>query len=98
MAEQYIKRKTVVDILNSELDDIEPEALQGFPRTVLAQIALKKVLDLIKNTSDSDTLEIVRCKECKNFEDVICGWCRHFEKPITLDDYCSYGERGSDKH
>ena len=93
MAEQYIKRKTVVDILNSELDDLEPEALQGFPRTVLAQISLKKALDLIRNVPDSDTVEIVRCKECKNFENTICGWCRYFEKPITLDDYCSYGER-----
>ena len=57
------------------------------------QIALKKALDLIRNVPDSDTVEIVRCKECKNFENTICSWCRYFEKPITLDDYCSYGER-----
>lgn len=41
----------------------------------------------------ADVVEVVRCKDCDNFEDIICGWCRYFEKPITLNDYCSRGEK-----
>lgn len=34
-----------------------------------------------------DVVEVVRCKDCKGYE-----VCRNM-KPISENDYCSYGER-----
>lgn len=58
--------------------------------------------DELKSISDAaywwnkraDTTEnIVHCKDCKNFTDTLCGWCKEFERPITRDDFCSHGKR-----
>ena len=57
----------------------------------LKQVAewLNTAFDVVK----SDVVPVVRCKDCKNNEYTLCGWCKEFERPITLDDYCSYGEK-----
>lgn len=44
-----------------------------------------------------DTVEVVRCKDCKYFgKDLGYGKhdCKKYEMPYCLEnDYCSYGER-----
>ena len=56
-----------------------------------------KNLTLIKNLatliSESEVIDIVRCKECLLFNRTY-HYCRHFNKmSVNTDDYCSYGER-----
>ena len=46
-------------------------------------------------------VEVVRCKDCKNWGGVIYGGrCKYWSSPLSgithftsLDDFCSYGER-----
>lgn len=52
---------------------------------------------------DTDTIEVVRCKDCKfhreaHYEDegeppYIKHVCKLYKRTMQLDDYCSYGER-----
>ena len=36
------------------------------------------------------SIDIVRCKECVEYDD---DWCMYWQKVINPDDFCSYGER-----
>ena len=38
-----------------------------------------------------DVVEVVRCKDCKHFEQTECPWDEFFV--INVNDYCSRGER-----
>lgn len=38
-----------------------------------------------------DSVEVVRCKDCKHFEQAECPWDELFV--INVNDYCSRGER-----
>lgn len=63
--------------------------------------------DLIRNTvadyedklSAADAVPVVRCRECKHWED--WGACGHTDNgfdspPMGPDDFCSKGERSTD--
>ena len=39
-------------------------------------------------------IEIVRCKDCKHFND---GDCEELPKLVSEDDFCSFAERGTDE-
>ena len=36
------------------------------------------------------SIDIVRCKECVEYDD---DWCMYWQNVINPDDFCSYGER-----
>ena len=45
-----------------------------------------------------DAVEVVRCKDCKHFDEekaLRCGgiWCGYWGTDPDPDDFCSYGER-----
>ena len=48
-----------------------------------------------EDASDVDVVEVVRCKDCKFWnEEKYLGFCSvHQEGGIGEDDFCSYGER-----
>lgn len=56
------------------------------------------ISDFIEEQPEVDVVEVVRCKDCKYYQDNNGGYphpeCRwsHGETP-NEDDYCSYGER-----
>lgn len=77
MPEKYIKAADCEKYFYEHLDDVH----------------IAGAMNAIDEMPAADVAEVVRCKDCDNFEDIICGWCRYFEKPITLNDYCSCGER-----
>ena len=58
----------------------------------------RKVWERLKKYEDSDAVEVVRCKDCKYWQDNNDGYpheeCRwgHGETP-DANDFCSYGER-----
>ena len=40
------------------------------------------------------SIDIVRCKECKRYEEDSVGWyCDRYKRTMQADDFCSYGER-----
>jgi len=58
----------------------------------------RKVWERLKQYEDSDSVSVVRCKDCKYWQDNNDGYpheeCRwgHGETP-DANDFCSYGER-----
>lgn len=51
---------------------------------VIAFDTVKAVLN------DAPSIEIVRCKECLEYDD---DWCMYWQNVINPDGFCSYGER-----
>ena len=61
--------------------------------------AFNVVLNKLKNTPTVDAVEVVRCKDCKHFDEHT-GKCYLFcdseyivELEVDSDHFCSYGER-----
>lgn len=57
---------------------------------------------VINNAPTADVVEVVRCKDCKYYDDGECGYhseskeMRTYERwtvDVNEDDYCSYGKR-----
>ena len=53
------------------------------------------VFDFIRNLPSADVPQIVRCRDCKYFEQdgPYDGWCHGWSGMIVDDGYCSFGER-----
>ena len=51
--------------------------------------------DLIDNAPTIDAVEVVRCKDCDNYDSEI-DWCSVNTTYMTVTDFCSYGERKTD--
>lgn len=62
------------------------------------------ILDLIEKHPIIDAVDVVRCKDCKNWGGIIFGnVCSRWSVPLAgmknctkPDDFCSYGERRCD--
>lgn len=54
----------------------------------------QKATKFLNRIADSDAVEVVRCKDCKNY-DVFRLECHngHMNGYIGIDGFCSYGER-----
>lgn len=54
----------------------------------------------VEDASDVDVVEVVRCKDCRFFEDEDedgdC-WCYCHNDTTCRDGYCSWGERREDE-
>ena len=53
---------------------------------------------IYKQPAKADVVEVVRCKECKRFENNKEAYVTYCKKgngfmPVKPDDFCSYGER-----
>ena len=40
--------------------------------------------------------EVIRCKECK-YKNTICNYCHKHDMNVTLESYCSWAERKTDR-
>lgn len=60
-----------------------------------------------------DVVEVVRCKDCENYEHIVmavdnegnvtkeCDFCNHWKRIMSeqnVNDFCSYGERKEQEH
>lgn len=54
--------------------------------------------DDIEDTPTIDAVEVVRCKDCKHYEENDgCGWLDYdYVTMMKPEDFCSYGERKTD--
>ena len=57
----------------------------------------RDVVDMLKARPTVDSVEVVRCRECKYYRPKVCSAgvdvCVLNDKSITMDDFCSCGER-----
>ena len=49
---------------------------------------------LLEDVKSSDVVEVVRCKDCKNWGgDELAGYCKKFSLLSDPNDFCSSGKR-----
>ena len=50
---------------------------------------------MIRNTVEElkEYSGLVRCKDCRHYEDGMIGYCGELERGVSEDFYCYYGER-----
>ena len=83
---------------------IEREALMRNLKQFAPEQLTPLIESLIQKQPAEDVVEVVRCKDCKYWQDNNGGYpheeCKWSENETPdLDDFCSYGERkeGDDK-
>jgi hypothetical protein len=104
---EYIEREAVID----KIDDTtwyhiscQKNLVEGAACEADALYKATDIYNVIKSAPIADVVEVVRCKDCKYWQDnndryphQECRW-GNYETPDP-DDYCSYGElkEGDDK-
>ena len=54
-------------------------------------------IDIIESAPTADVAEVLRCKECKFFCRGNRCYCEEFGGIVTSEDFCSRGERKTNK-
>lgn len=71
--------------------------INEFEDTVGSHIAMTRLKLQVQNQPTIDAVEVVRCRDCKEFEKkrhpVFAGYCKEFDSYMADDDFCSCGER-----
>lgn len=73
-------------------------------KLVGVELNVDNMLKILETTPTADVVEVVRCKDCKHYEnnDDILGYCKlhtgnagYCEEAVYMeeDDYCSYGKK-----
>ena len=110
MASDMISRKALVKAILAERDKISLEVVPryGFGVPVPERHGqsmrggIRKALHCVETAPAVDAVEVVRCKDCKHFDDGECTMLsepkerREYERWETIvaeDDFCSCGER-----
>lgn len=89
MAKEYIERqRAIVDACNS---------LELYPSEYA------RLEDALNRIPTADVVEVVRCKDCKWYSELVCGegkllgsqgWCNEvMARPMPSNGFCSFGER-----
>lgn len=97
--DEYISREALVDALSKVASEVE--YADGKNKYLFAYGTLtgvRKSIIYTKAAPAADVVEVVRCKNCKNFVANGQGtWCRKQSCIHTAhrspNDFCSYGER-----
>lgn len=88
---EYIERDMVIDDIG-DLFTICYETLPNeYGHHFIVEKELQTHLDFVRKLPAADVVEVVRCKDCKHFEQAECPWDELFV--INVNDYCSRGER-----
>lgn len=59
----------------------------------MVELTEKEWVRLINAAPTADVVEVVRCKDCKHWEDGWLGYCTKCHTAMNYDNFCSYGER-----
>ena len=86
---EYIERERLVKHYENCIDEVKNT--NGITEDF--EICLKA----LKNQHAADVVEVVRCKDCINFDNQFsvdnCGWCDEFNCGTSDENFCSYGKR-----
>lgn len=76
---------------------IEREALMRNLKHFAPEQLTPLIKSLIQKQPAEDVVEVVRCKDCKNYDNQFsvdnCGWCDEFNCGTSDEKFCSYGKR-----
>lgn len=84
---RYIDKQMLIIALNAKSD-----MALGTPKVVFAHVS-----EMVKLLPTADVVEVVRCKDCKFFCRCNRCYCEEFGGIVTEDDFCSRGERNTNK-
>lgn len=93
MPKEYIEREALLEKIQKTLNATE--------LNVGERVGIRQCNRIIRTQPTADVVEVVRCKECKNYPDfdvysckrLPFHFCSKFGNITKEDDYCSYGER-----
>lgn len=87
---------TMIKIDKDSLKNAHPEST-NYLRYQTRVDDFEELRNLIANVSSVDAVEVVRCKDCKYYnEDCMSphsGWCECLERGEYENHFCSYAER-----
>lgn len=99
MADEYIKRSDAIDYI----EDFVLMNKYYHPYSKRTTIPIAEAIARINETPSADVAKVVRCKDCKNNyvtthnhgkqDDPRCDFT---DRHLSLDDFCSRGERRMD--
>lgn len=93
----YIDRFAVLEILDKQISFYAEPPVDKRELELLYELRVR-----IKDIPDIDAIEVVRCKDCKNYKPQAksAHWnsekrycCRCATVKVSDNDFCSYGER-----
>ena len=96
---EYIEREELL----KDIEEERPENWTDSESERQAENDFYKYRDIVKMQTAADVVEVVRCKDCKDYrqnpyspeEDMMCMcWCDWL--PTDPDDFCSYGIKKED--
>lgn len=89
------EKKHIAEMLNEKHGNLSIESTIGFFEFI--DMWKENLGILLKQVPEAEFVRVVRCKDCKHYEqyatgcaEMVCGLDDLFCNP---DDYCSYGER-----
>lgn len=91
---KYIDRDALINDFESDLIIRMSYNLKGTPKPKTIDIA--DVIKRIEEFPTEDTVEVVRCKDCKFYGNGDCSV--QSVRSMYPNDYCSYGERRNDSN
>lgn len=91
---KYIDRDALINDFESDLIIRMFYNLKGTPKPKTIDIA--DVIKRIEEFPTEDTVEVVRCKDCKFYGNGDCSV--QSVRSMYPNDYCSYGERRNDSN
>lgn len=90
MQSDYIRRKEMIDAVDHL--HIIP-SIDGTGKPTPTEDFRVQFIGTVLKVKSADVVEVVRCKDCKNWSRDY-GYCfAHAGYGMAPDDFCSYGER-----
>lgn len=96
MDKEYVGREEVIKILEDY--DLSSGSTLGYHSG-----AIECAISEIEMLPAADVVEVVRCKDCKWYSELVCGegkllgsqgWCNEvMARPMPSNGFCSFGER-----
>ena len=92
-AEYEIERETL-DAYHMAIEALSVANLKEEFEPAVPNCQKCAIKELWEETEKEDLVAVVRCKDCRHYEDGMIGYCGELERGVSEDFYCYYGERG----
>ncbi len=84
--DEYINKQVLIRMFNAKSD-----MALGTPKVVFGAAA-----KMVEKLPAADVVSVVRCRDCRFWKKDL-HYCEYFDFCITVNDFCSYGERRDEK-
>lgn len=70
--------------------------MANVPKYFYFRVHANKTSIEIEDASDADVVEVVRCKDCNDYQTKF-RWCKLHDGEMQPTDFCSFAERKKDE-